>query len=114
LVKLGISKDKVSTNSYEGKDHYFCCEGCLDLFVSDHYKYLEETNDLIVCPTCLAEKPRQWATKLNVGGQDVHFCRCTHCADLFQKDPDFYMKRMEGTVPNEGMLGHDGCCIAPE
>jgi len=114
LVRLGISEDKAGTSTYEGKTHFFCCDGCVDLFVTNPEKYIKETNDLIVCPTCLAEKPRQWATMLNVEGRDVHFCRCPHCADLFQQDPDFYIKRLAGTIPNEGVLGHDGCCIAPE
>jgi YHS domain-containing protein len=114
LVRLGISKDKASISCYDDKELYFCCQGCVDLFVADPEKYIKETNDLIVCPTCLAEKPRQWATKLNVGGQDVYFCRCPHCADLFQKEPDFYINRLEGSIPNEGVLGHDGCCIKPD
>ena len=38
---------------------YFCCQGCVDVFITDPRKYLVETNDMIVCPTCLAEKPPQ-------------------------------------------------------
>ena len=69
---------------------------------------------MIVCPTCLAEKPIQQAVELTLAGQTVHFCRCPHCVEAFQKNPDFYIGRLEGTVPNEGVLDHEGCCIRPE
>jgi len=110
---LGISEDKASKGSYNGNELYFCCDGCTDLFVNDPEKYIKETSDLIVCPTCLAEKPRNSATKLNVEGQDVYFCHCPHCMDLYKKDPEFYINRLKGNIPNEGVFAHDGCCIAP-
>ncbi len=114
LVRLGISKDKATVHRHDGEEHYFCCQGCIDLFVTDPAKCLQETSQLIVCPTCLAEKPLQWAAQLNVAGKDVYFCRCPYCAEVFQKDPDYYMKRLEGTIPNEGVRDHDGCCVRPE
>jgi YHS domain-containing protein len=113
LVRLGISKDKASTTHYNGNELYFCCDGCADLFTNDPERYIEETRDLIVCPTCLAEKPRTSATKLNVNGQDIYFCHCPHCMDLYKKDTQFYIQRLEGSIHNEGVLGHDGCCVAP-
>ena len=114
LARLGISNDKAITYCHDGKEHYFCCQGCVDLFVENPVKYLQETNDLIICPTCLAEKPRKWATKLNFAGQEIYFCRCPHCAEVFQKNPDFYINRLEGIIPNKGVLDHDGCCIRPD
>ena len=51
-------------------------QGRVDLFVTDPAKYLLETSELIVCPTCLDEKPLQWAAQLDVAGKDVYFCRC--------------------------------------
>ena len=114
LVRLGISNDKATTYIHDGEERYFCCQGCADLFATDSEKYLQETNNLIVCPTCLAEKPRQQAVKLNVDGQEVHFCRCPYCTEVFQKNPDYYIKRLEGTIPNEGVLDHEGCCVRPE
>ena len=56
LVRLGISKDQATPYSHEGKEYFFCCQGCVDVFAADPEKRLEETKDLIVCPTCLAEK----------------------------------------------------------
>ncbi len=114
LVRLGISKEKSVTNHSNGKEHHFCCQGCADLFTADPAKYLEQTKDLVVCPTCLAEKPIKSAVTMNVGGQEVHFCRCPYCAEVFQKNPAFYIQRLEGIIPNEGVLDHDGCCVRPE
>ena len=97
-----------------GEEYRFCCQGCIDLFATDPGKYLEETKGLIVCPTCLAEKPPQSAVSVEIAGEHVHFCRCPYCVEVFQKNPDFYMKRLEGAAPNEGVLDHEGCCIRPE
>lgn len=111
LVRLGISKDKASKDNYKGNELYFCCDGCADLFATDPERYIEETRDLIVCPTCLAEKPHTSATKLNVDGLDIYFCHCPHCMELYKKDPEFYINRLIGITTNAGIMGHDGCCI---
>ncbi len=113
LVRLGVSKDKSITYCYNGEEYHFCCQGCTDLFITDPQKYLQETNDLIVCPTCLAEKPLQRAVKLKIAAREVHFCRCPYCAEVFQKNPDYYIERLEGTIPNKGVLDHEGCCVKP-
>ena len=114
LVRLGISKEKASTASHNGQELYFCCDGCNELFKDSPDKYIEQTKDLIVCPTCLAEKPLFSATKLNLGGHDVYFCHCPHCVDLYKKNPEFYIDRLNGAISNEGVLDHDGCCISPD
>ena len=114
LVRLGVSKDQSVAHQYGDEEHHFCCQGCLDVFTTDPPKYLGETGDLIVCPTCLAEKPRASAVKLKIAEQEVYFCRCPYCVELFRENPGFYIGRLEGTVPNEGVLGHEGCCVRPE
>jgi len=115
LVRLGISNGQAVTYSHNGEEHHFCCQGCTDVFITDPQKYLEETSNLIVCPSCLAEKPPDMAVKLEIAGQEVDFCRCPYCAEVFGNDPDFYMKRLAGTIANEGaVLDHEGCCIRPE
>lgn len=114
LVRLGISRDHAVVHHHNGEEYRFCCQGCADVFVTDPQKCLEETNDMIVCPTCLAEKPLKSAVKLDIAGQEVYFCRCTYCPEAFQKNPDFYIKRLEGTIPNEGVLDHEGCCVRPD
>ena len=90
LVRLGIPKDKAVPISLGGEPHLFCCRGCVDLFTEDPQSYLQETKDLIVCPTCLAEKPSQQAVELTVAGEKVHFCRCPHCVEAFQKMKEYF------------------------
>ena len=113
LVRLGVSKEQAVPYNYDGKEYYFCCQGCVDLFITDSQKYMQETDDLIVCPSCLAEKPRQYAAKLVHEGREVYFCRCPYCTDLFPESPDFYIDRLEGKIPFEGVLGFEGCCVRP-
>ena len=114
LVRLGISKEESARYRHHDREYHFCCQGCADLFAQDPRKYLQETSDLIVCPTCLAEKPTKWAVACDIAGKQVYFCRCPYCAEVFQKNPDFYMKRLEGRIPNAGVLDHEGCCVRPE
>ena len=114
LVRLGISEENAVAHSHDGEEFNFCCQGCVDVFVANPEECLEETKGMIVCPSCLAEKPLQQAVKLEIAGQEVHFCRCPHCVDVFRKNPDFYIKRLEGSIPNEGVLDHEGCCIRPQ
>ncbi len=54
LVRLGIAKGQAPTYGYDGREYRFCCQGCLDVFIADPARRLEETKDLIVCTTCLA------------------------------------------------------------
>ncbi len=35
LVRLGVSKDQATVYRFEGEERLFCCQGCLDLFVTD-------------------------------------------------------------------------------
>ena len=113
LVRLGVGKDQAVTYSHNGEEYTFCCQACVDLFIGDPQKYLQETNDLIVCPTCLAEKPLKWAVKMEIGDHKVYFCRCPYCTDLFPESPEFYIDRLEGKIPFEGVLGFEGCCVRP-
>ena len=114
LVRLGISADAATMHEHRGEHHPFCCPGCVEVFITDPDRYLDETGDLIVCPTCLAEKPIGSAASVSIGGQDVHFCRCPYCLDVFNRNPEFYVQRLEGIIPNEGVLDHEGCCVRPE
>lgn len=106
LVRLGISKDKAVAYRHEGEEHHFCRRGCLDLFRTDPQRALHETGDVIVCPTCLAEKPAERSATLKWAGQELHFCRCPYCPEEFQKNPDHYVDRLEGRIPFETELRH--------
>ncbi len=112
LVRLGISKDKASLYQYNNNDYYFCCQGCVDVFITDPQKYFQETNDLIVCPTCLAEKPLQHTVQFKFNENEISFCRCPHCIGLFKKNPEFYIDRLNGDIPNQGVFDHAGCCLS--
>ncbi len=105
LVRLGINKDDAATLNHGGVTYYFCCEGCLELFVSDPEKHLRETNGLIVCPVCLTEKPLDLTKELMFEGKSLRFCRCPHCVDAFRKKPTYYLERLEGTGDYAGIFG---------
>jgi len=94
LVRLKIGRDTAATSQFDGEEYYFCCQGCADIFGTDPQKYLQEISDLIVCPSCLGEKPRHLAVKEEIAGQEVYFCRCPHCMDTFREKPDHYMGRL--------------------
>lgn len=114
LVRLGIIKQKSAVGSYEGVEYHFCCEGCAELFVTDPKLYLRQVKDLVVCPTCLAEKPISTAVAMKIGEHEIHTCGCPYCAELFEQNPDFYLERLDGAITTEGVLDHEGCCVRPE
>ena len=97
LVRLGISKDKSIVYEYNEKDYHFCCDGCVKIFANSPKKYLEEIKNIIVYPICLAEKSIRNTVKLNHNGKYYHFCRCPHCINEFNKNPDYFIKRISGT-----------------
>jgi YHS domain-containing protein len=113
LVRLGVSKDKAATHTYEGSEYHFCCQGCVDLFVTDPPKHRRRTKDLVVCPTCLAEKTPELTFSFEHAGQEISYCGCPSCRTGFEKDPDYYIKRLEGAAPSAGVVGHDGGSVRP-
>ena len=94
LVRLRIARADGVTASYQGEEHYFCCQGCADLFAEKPGVYLSEIRDWIVCPTCLAEKPRSLSVSIEHEGQQVWFCRCPCCVEEFRKRPTELIERM--------------------
>ncbi len=114
LVRLGISKDKAVAHRHDDKEYHFCCQSCVDVFVTDPEPDLRRTNDLIVCPTCLGEKKPVSTFTFEHLGQEIHYCGCPSCREVFQKDPDYYIKRLEGTIPSQEVLGHDGGSVEPQ
>ena len=112
-MRLGVSTDRAVFHSHDGEKYPFCCQACVDLFITDPQKYAQETDDLIVCQSCLAEKPRQSAARLVHESKEVYFCRCPYCAELFQDYPQYYIERLEGKIPFKGVLGNEGCSVRP-
>ncbi len=81
---------------HEGRDLHSCCQGCLDPFVADPDDYLDRSRDVVVCATCLGEKPLDAAVRVQRDGTTLHFCRCPHCGEAFDRDPE----RLTGRLVN--------------
>ncbi len=111
LVRLGITKENAIFFSYQDKTHCFCCAGCLDVFKTNSEKLLRETENLIVCPVCLAEKPVNESVEHEFNGKTFNFCRCPYCLDVFTQDQDYYIKRLAWQTDYPGIFGEqEGCC----
>ena len=73
LIRLGIGSDRWTKLIYEDKEYFFCCQACVDLFNQKPSRYLKEIENLVVCPTCLAEKPLQQTVRMEIAGWEVFF-----------------------------------------
>ena len=94
LVRLGISRADAARLEHRGQELNFCCQGCVDVFAQDPDRYLGEIADWIVCPTCLAEKPKKLTVSISHEGREIHFCRCPHCVEEFQRRPEELLQRL--------------------
>jgi YHS domain-containing protein len=111
LVRLGITSKSAVTREYKNKAYSFCCDGCAVMFDKTPEALLNDTKDLVVCPSCLAEKQTEQTIAINHKGNTIHFCKCPYCMTVFQKDPEYYLKRLSGEIKFSGVFseGH-GCC----
>ncbi len=115
LVRLGIKSDDAVSCIYNNKEYKFCCKGCVDVFLSNPEALLAETQGLVVCPACLAEKPRRFTISQTFNGTKLHFCRCPACLVLFRKNPDYYLTRLAGETEYKGVFSEEErCCAATE
>jgi YHS domain-containing protein len=112
LIRLGINISQAPKIEYKSVEYCFCCQGCLAIFQKKTDKYLRETLDIKVCPTCLAEKPVGLTVPFKFNDHELHFCRCPYCLDTFQNDPQFYIDRMSGKTDFKGLFSNDekACC----
>jgi YHS domain-containing protein len=110
LVRLGIPNDQQPSLNHDGVPYRFCCTGCSDLFAADPDRYVRETANLVVCPTCLAEKPISATVAVEMNGGDQRFCRCPGCIVAFRKNPTFYLQRLQGEQPHAGVFAGPSCC----
>ena len=113
LVRLRIPRDKAATYRYAGTEYYLCCQACADLFAADPEEHLQRTKDVVGCPTCLGEKPPAAVFTFEHAGQEVPYCGCPYCQEQFEKDPGYYISRLEGAIPTKGVVGHDGGSVRP-
>ena len=93
LVRLGIARADAPAYEYRGEALLFCCSGCIEVFKGDPERYLEEIRDWVVCPTCLAEKPKQLTVSIEHEGE-VHCCRCPGCVTEFRRRPEELLGRL--------------------
>lgn len=108
LVRLGMHKATGVAHNYRGREYYFCSRGCVDVFESNPERSLQELKDLIVCPVCLGERYSRSAQLAAVERSIYYTCRAPRCQEYFQEAPDFYLKRLAGTIKNAGVKDHDG------
>ena len=47
LVRLGISRENSVAYYHDGEEYHFCCQGFVDVFITNQSRYLRETNDLV-------------------------------------------------------------------
>ncbi len=112
LVRLGVVKNNAVSRVYRNKVYSFCCDGCAVLFDKDPETILMETKDLVVCPSCLAEKPINQTVALSHNGKTIYFCKCPYCMSVFKENSEYYIKRLSGEIEFSGIFsdGH-GCCV---
>ncbi len=112
LIRLGINKKQAIRYEYQSATHFFCCQGCLELFKQTPETYLKEASDIVVCPTCLAEKPIAFTVSIQFEGEELHFCRCPYCLDTFKNNPQYYLDRLAGKKAFKGLFADNetACC----
>ena len=94
LVRLGVTREAAARGEYGGAEYLFCCEGCREMFASDPERYLAQVRDVVVCPTCLAEKPLAVTVAVEHAGMTVHLCGCPGCTNAFRAAPERMLARL--------------------
>jgi YHS domain-containing protein len=64
------------------------------IFANSPKNYLREIKNNVVCPTCLGEKSIKHTVNLSHNGTSYYFCRCPHCISEFNKNPEYFIKRI--------------------
>jgi len=81
------------------------------MFEENSEALLEETENLVVCPSCLAEKLIDQTVVINYQSEKLHFCKCPYCVTVFQEDSEYYIKRLSGEIEYSGVFSEGrGCC----
>ena len=95
LVRLESAAKKAIHAAHERDLYFFCCEGCADRFRTDPERYLARIQDIVVCPSCLGEKPLSMTIAVEHEGRTVHFCECPYCIENFERDVEGLLARLE-------------------
>jgi YHS domain-containing protein len=94
LVRLRVDRNKAVKLVYKGEELRFCCDDCAGVFAQTPDRLLAQIRDVVVCPSCLAEKHISHAFELKHEGSSVRLCRCPHCGEAFRHDPDRLLRRL--------------------
>jgi YHS domain-containing protein len=94
LVRLGINREQATHAAHAGTLHFFCCDGCADIFRADPDRYLTQIADVVVCPGCLAEKPTTLTVTVEYAGKTINLCGCPHCQTALEQDPERLLARL--------------------
>jgi YHS domain-containing protein len=98
LVRLGVGKDEAVPYGHNGKEYRFCCRGCVEVFAGDSerllHQYERRMDEVVICPGCLGEIPIRSAVEVQHGGEVFGFCRCPHCKQAFERNPEHFMRRL--------------------
>jgi hypothetical protein len=94
LVRLRVERNKAPKIVRNGDELRFCCDDCADVFAQTPDRLLAQIRDVVVCPSCLAEKHISHTLELEHEGWSVRLCHCPHCAEAFSNDPDRLLRRL--------------------
>ncbi len=82
------------------------------MFDENSESLLEETENLVVCPSCLAEKLIDQTVVINYQSEKLHFCKCPHCMTVFKEDSEYYIKRLSGEIEYSGVFSEGRKCCS--
>ena len=77
--------------NYNGKDYYFCDDGCLKKFKENPKEYLNKVTT-VCCSGMKVDKDK--AIKVNYKSKDYFFCN-EKCKETFNKDPEAYLAKVK-------------------
>ncbi|MFP3191372.1 MAG: YHS domain-containing protein [Thermoproteota archaeon] len=95
LLNISEVKRRVPSATYNNLTYYFCCDECKKKFHKNPEYYINEAKKIVVCPSCLAEREKRNAVKINYQEIDVYTCGCPHCEEAFLNDPHSFLEIIE-------------------
>lgn len=112
LVRLGINPQEAISTIVSDNKYYFCCEGCLEVFLTNPAQFIKEVENIHVCPVCLAEKITAYTIIVTYQDLTLHFCRCPFCEETFRKTPDYFINRLKGETDFKGLFyDNESVCL---
>ncbi len=92
--------------TYQGKEYYFCSEGCLASFKEDPEKYVEEPEEHDETqpkdPVCGMSVDSSSKLRFTYQGKEYYFCS-EGCLASFKENPEQFLEKKEEEKPTHGM-----------